>query len=233
MFNQAKFNRGAFNNVAQSTTDVYLKTDAVEVVIGSLMAAQNTYLSSNAYETFSSEARMAQGVILKTTCAETVTASAIMVGVVSLETASAEAVSALAYAGALVYLFADGMEALSIQALVGATVYKKADSSESFGGEFRVGGIAKLSSDLYEMIMAQAEAEATDMYTTSIDVTLAPGDVLVIDSDHYTVLLNGENILHLHSGDWVWLSRDTSTITIDTGSGGQIDASMLYTERYL
>lgn len=71
-----------------------------------------------------------------------------------------------------------------------------------------------------------------DTYTVNIDVTIPVGGKLVIDSDNYTVLLNGENVIDKHSGDWALLSRAVDRMTV-TPSGSGITVNMLYTERYL
>lgn len=66
-----------------------------------------------------------------------------------------------------------------------------------------------------------------------INVTIPPGGLLEIRSDTYDVFLNGENILELQKGDWIFLDRDTVSINLDSGSGGQISGRILYNERFL
>lgn len=107
------------------------------------------------------------------------------------------------------------------------------DAAESILSDISVGADVYLGNTAYEIITAIAEAEATDVFSIEIDVTLAPGDTLVIDSDHYTVLHNGENILDKHSGDWVELSRNTRTLLVESGTPATLETSILYTERYL
>lgn len=68
-----------------------------------------------------------------------------------------------------------------------------------------------------------------------LDVTLAPGQVLVIDSANYTVTIDGENRMDIHSGAWFdELNRDTVSISIQTAAGvSHLSAALDYTERYL
>lgn len=67
----------------------------------------------------------------------------------------------------------------------------------------------------------------------TINVTIPVNGRLEIDSDIFEVLLNGENALHLHSGEWLFLDRNIESISIDSGTGGALTGSLIYNERYL
>lgn len=67
----------------------------------------------------------------------------------------------------------------------------------------------------------------------TINATIPANGRLEIDSDDFTVLLNGENALHLHSGEWLFLDREIESILIDSGTGGELTGSVIYNERYL
>ena len=67
----------------------------------------------------------------------------------------------------------------------------------------------------------------------TINATIPANGRLEIDSDIFTVLINGENALHLHSGEWLFLDRDIESISIDSGTGGELTGSIIYNERYL
>lgn len=67
----------------------------------------------------------------------------------------------------------------------------------------------------------------------TINATIPANGRLEIDSDIFTVLLNGENALHLHSGEWLFLDREIESISIDSGTGGELTGSVIYNERYL
>jgi len=71
-----------------------------------------------------------------------------------------------------------------------------------------------------------------------IDVDIPPGATLVIDSAGYAVLLDGENVIWAHSGDWPSFSRATYDVAFSMLDGspigdGALDKRVLYTERYL
>lgn len=66
-----------------------------------------------------------------------------------------------------------------------------------------------------------------------LNVTIPPGGQLVMDSELYLITLNGKNVMHLHSGDWISLDRDILSITVDSTTGGKLTGKLLYSERYL
>ena len=84
-----------------------------------------------------------------------------------------------------------------------------------------------------EILNALASVYTLDSQTIQISAAIPPGGRLYIDCDHFNVLLNGENILHLHSGEWIWLDRDLIRIVIDSGTGGPLDGNLVITERFL
>lgn len=69
--------------------------------------------------------------------------------------------------------------------------------------------------------------------TLQINVILAPGQVLVIDTENYLVTRNGENIIDKHSGAWPWLVSESREIIVQPGSGGQVDTDIMFTEKWL
>ena len=85
-------------------------------------------------------------------------------------------------------------------------------------------------SDVFTSIL-EATTQRTEI--VRIDVELPPGGEIRIDSETYRVLLNGENILHMQSGDWLRLSRELLYMDIESATGGSLDGTIIYTERYL
>lgn len=65
-----------------------------------------------------------------------------------------------------------------------------------------------------------------------IDVTIAPGGVLVIDSndDQYTAFLNGINVLEQYVGDWFSAGPMTLYFEIACDEGGSVDGQIEYQE---
>lgn len=76
-------------------------------------------------------------------------------------------------------------------------------------------------------------AEALEEIILDLAVTLRPGDILVIDSDNFRVLLNGKNAIKYHSGDWIdELNRMSKSITV-SGGGSALETSIYFQELWL
>ncbi len=100
-------------------------------------------------------------------------------------------------------------------------------------GVFSLGEDAFIEADCYALIFAQVEGARFILYNMSARVTIPAGSILVIDTDNYVMLLDGENILALHEGDWPQLSRGTFDLLATTGTRAALPLELLYTERYL
>lgn len=84
-----------------------------------------------------------------------------------------------------------------------------------------------------EVMTSMLEAISQTTERTTIDLTIPPGGELRIDSELFTVLLDGENALYTQSGDWINVSRELLRLIIESASGGQLRGQLIYTERYL
>lgn len=90
-------------------------------------------------------------------------------------------------------------------------------------------------SSLFASEVATTSASAGKQSTerTTVTITIPPGGELRIDSDTYRVLLDGENALYAQEGDWIKLAREVLYLDIETASGGPLEGSITYQERYL
>lgn len=218
MFNLARFNLSRFNLPQQQTAIVFLQTDAYERITGVFAAANNLYLNTSATERLDASARMIQGILQSANSAERITATAGMVALYVMETNAQEVISAAVQAGANVYALTDAVEQLGADITIGADVYAAAAAEEIVSGEFTLGANVYAANTGYEILSAITEAEAANIFVMVLDVALEPGDTLIIDSDHYTVMKNGENALETHSGQWMQLNRNTRTVLVESGT---------------
>lgn len=86
---------------------------------------------------------------------------------------------------------------------------------------------------LYGIFNGVFSAEALEEISMDLAVTLQPDDVLVIDSDNFRVLLNGENAIKYHSGDWIdELNRMSKSITV-AGGGSALETTIYFQELWL
>ena len=116
-----------------------------------------------------------------------------------------------------------------------ANIYPVCENEEIVTAETALGANIYLDADGYELVSESASLVAIDTKTCYLNITLKPGETLIVDANTYNVLLNGENSVDVHSGDWIdELNRETTDITITAARGvANLSASILYTERYL
>lgn len=84
-----------------------------------------------------------------------------------------------------------------------------------------------------EVLTSMLEATSQTVERTTFQLTIPPGGELRIDSELFSVLLNGENALHTQSGDWIHISRSLLRLVVESASGGGLEGQLIYTERYL
>lgn len=84
-----------------------------------------------------------------------------------------------------------------------------------------------------EVLTTSFEAISQTMERAVFQLAIPPGGELRIDSELFTVLLNGENALHTQSGDWINISRELLRLVVESASGGGLEGQLIYTERYL
>lgn len=87
--------------------------------------------------------------------------------------------------------------------------------------------------EVFEIVNAAAGTAQFDNKYMTISVSIPPGGVLEIDTENYTVTLNGENVLFAHSGAWAEIDRKTKEIEVILPARGNFSASLEYTERFL
>lgn len=111
----------------------------------------------------------------------------------------------------------------------------EADLSETVGSTTVIGCDTWITAEGYELVTESASLENIEIKTCNLNLTLRPGQTLIVDSSTLNVLLDNQNAIDVHSGDWIdELNRNTTEIRIDSASGAAgLTATILYTERYL
>lgn len=141
--------------------------------------------------------------------------------------------AAKAAAGADIPMKLELVEDLGGCFVLGADLPLRADAVAELNTEAALGADYPLAATFAEILSASASVVDIWEELSLITVDLAPGDELRIDSENYTVTLNGENILHLQEGDWFRLNRELLAITVDSGTAGTITGSLICEERWL
>lgn len=87
----------------------------------------------------------------------------------------------------------------------------------------------------FELVTESATLNVVDLRSCVLNLTLQPGQQLIVDAESYTVLLNGENAIDLQKGDWIdELDRSTQGLSIKASAGvANLTAKIIYTEKYL
>lgn len=132
------------------------------------------------------------------------------------------------------YSFSTEMETmLESKANVEAHVWFAATLSDAAKLNSRLGANIGAAGIFSEMLAVQPNVDAAEEEIALIGVTIPPGSELRIDSENYTVTLDGQNILHLQSGDWIALDRSLYSISVDSGTGSALSGEIIFTVRYL
>lgn len=127
---------------------------------------------------------------------------------------------------------------MKAKARLSADVYWRADAAEALGGEACIGVSALMPPmQMDEWFDAQVTTVHFSLRNALFDLAIPPGGTLVIDSGGYWVLLDGEEMIHAHSGDWLILSRNTYDVALEAMEGDtdalEADTRVLYTEKWL
>jgi hypothetical protein len=114
---------------------------------------------------------------------------------------------------------------------LGRNIGFRSDFIERVDSEVSLSKYISFGLNLRESVFAVVNGGFTDEDVFVIDISIPPGAEIRIDSEYFTVTLNGENIIHHHFGDWVIISRDTLELMVS--SDGPLESQISYMERYI
>lgn len=131
------------------------------------------------------------------------------------------------------YIVADLSENLKTAAYGSKTIPYSVEFCSAFATE--VCGVKNIRTSLVanEVLTSVMDAGSQSTEIARFNITLPPGGEIRIDSETYRVLMNGDNILYAQSGDWLTLTRELLYIDIESATGGDLEGTMIFTERYL
>ena len=237
-YNLAQFNLTAFNAASKVK---WLTTRYAENVDISIGADNNTYLNTIYNERVN---KQVDGLICKYITLEgTETVDEIvsdMIAVIWMQTTYNETVGTEVEPSAEVYLTSSYTEQVNENTYLSQDIYLNTQYDESVSNSAHLGLNLYLETEGYELISESASLVAIDekscyIGTAEKPFTLKPGERLVIDAGTYNLLLNGNNIIEYHSGEWLdSMNRNTLNIDITASSGlANLSATILYTELFL
>ena len=235
-FNRSSFNRAPFN-IPSGSNAILAKAEGFEVVDCSIGSALDFRGNAKGYERVNAATVGYSGWIKTAIGTETID-ELVATGdmYVLAKVAGAETVEAETALAADVFPTIDGIEIVTEDCNLGANIRISLTGEEEVDAVTSLG--AKILSPLvsgYEFIDESASLENIDVKTCYLTLTLRPNQVLIIDANTYNVLLDGQNAIEVQSGDWIdELNRNTVDLRIEAASGSaNLDATILYTERYL
>ena len=144
-----------------------------------------------------------------------------------------DAMEGNAYLGELMSISFDQESTLLVDAYLSSNIYTNLMAHctwDQFSSLFKN---LSIQGALTSNLICDIDASVLETETLVIQVAIPPGGELRIDSDFFTATLNGQNILHLHQGDWINIDRNLVDIKINTGDGGALSGRLVYKERYL
>lgn len=140
------------------------------------------------------------------------------------------------------YLSPKVLDLLSPAAVLSAAVNLSPNVRDSeltcqaqFSGELYLGNLVidPEAITAYGIFGAAVTAENLSEVVLILSCSIPAKGTLVVDSDNFRVLLNGNNAIKYHSGDWIdELCRDTKSIKIESG-GTTLTAEIYYQELWL
>ena len=235
-FNLSSFNRAPFN-IPSGSNAVLAKAEGFEVVDCSIGSALDFRGNAKGYERVNAATVGYSGWIKSAVGTETID-ELVATGdmYVLAKVAGAEDVVADVLLSADVFPAVAGEETVAGNNALSADIVTDVTGAETIDAETLLGAdiLGGLVSG-YEFVDESASLENIDVKTCYLTVTLQPNQVLIIDANTYNVLLDGQNAIDIQSGDWIdELNRNTVDIKIEAASGSaNLDATILYTERYL
>ena len=232
-FNLSKFNQTYFNRLNLSS--ISLTVDFTEDITAECGIAAEFRSTAAIIEKVTASANGQSGILPVVSYEEEISGSAIL-GITALPVCRiSESVSASGKAAAQYDPPAAFTEVVSSDVEAASMLRINAAVSENVTAKAVPGALLSAIASYFELVNGSASVETTEVIACLIDVTLQPGDRLVVDAVTYNVYLNDQNIVDLHRGEWIdELNRDTINLEVIASTGtNNLEAQVLYTERYL
>lgn len=233
-FNQTIFNRGVFN-LSESANAQWLDVEAYETVDAFAGVSKNVFLlcipnekvvisiHGTAFKGFDVQAHEVTGY------------NVALEGTFWRDFHFNETIAKEVHPSAEIRMPLEGREETSNTASISSEARLSAEGSEAIGEE--IVGSREYHTDLEgnELISQVTSAVSLEEKACLINVTLNPGEHLIVDANNYNVIIDGKNFIHMQEGDWLdEISRETYSITLTAAAGeAGLSAHILYTERYL
>lgn len=130
------------------------------------------------------------------------------------------------------YLSHELTEKLKISGKLVLDIFINQNNTEKLKVFSNLSSNIETSVNVSEVLILNPTVTQLDKLITKInDITLRPGESIVINSDNFTVYDKDNNLLYAYEGNWINISRDT--LILEVGCDGDISGNLIVTERYL
>ncbi len=231
MFGRGRFNLARFN-LAGTTTDILVRVAFVDQMAGQMGAGADFRVESITLASrLEAAGEGAAGVPARLVLEEELEAAASGASALPVAPRFAAQLGAAIAAGAnysVTFSLADSLEG---ESWAGADIHLTVRWGDRLQGQTAAGADLYASMAVSAILSAFADAGSLEELVTVILGSIPPGSELRIDSDNFTVTLDGENVLYMQEGDWIDLERQLWGVVVN--AAGSLEGEIIYTERYL
>lgn len=234
MFNRARFNLARFNVPTDPGETIFIRELLIETVDNFITNGENVHFSANmgmsALSSLYGAAATKHSASLLVEMLSQSELSALVYSVHTLE----ETFNAAALISENIHI----VDALDTEFFTAPQIGKNTPVVCSFAealSQYAFPSKNYLQPTVYWLTILDGHVTTTifDTLYIAFSAAVPPGSTLVLDSDNYVVLLDGENATAYHTGEWLRLTRDIQDLLIDCPTEHALEAEILYIERYL
>ena len=232
MFNLARYNQQPFNHTAQ-TSDIIVNVNIITTMGAMVANGENIHEEAFIYANAGGSVQGASAEQFTATIP--VTAGMDVVGGVTvlLEETISVVCSANVSIGDDVQIVETIASVLSKAIEVGENIIFATTIPTSLMAAAEIGEDIYQSILLTSILDGQITTEIFNVKYTTLNIVIPPGSTLIVDSDNFLVLLDGEDVISCHSGEWIFLNRDVADIIVQNPLEANLQTKVMYTEKYL
>lgn len=232
MFNRARFNLSTFNHVVP-TSDIILRANYITTAAAMIANGENVggivYMYNNAY----GQMYGSSGVRLAAEMAESAEQNVSFGAVVFVAPTPSEACAALLKLSENIHITDAPAVELLDAVHIGMDIHFNIAIVEAAQVHAALGEDIITSLYSSSVLDGQISTAKFNIKYTTLNVTIPPGGVLVIDSDNFNMYLDGQDVIAKHSGAWVSVNRDTRDILIENPLNANLITNIMFTEKFI
>lgn len=237
MFGRGRYNRQRYNLAYTPPMDIYYHGEMAASVLGNTNVELHYHAEAEMTATVRGKAQVVAG--MRADAQMHATFGAAAKGRANYHTPALQmtaTVEGALQATANIYIVCEMAAEVRGHAAMSTNVYLAAEMEATMGASLRMGQrYYAQPMQMLATVFALTSTIRYDTYYIIINAEIPPGASIVIDSNRYTVLLDGENALDKHQGDWLMLSGRTYDVQVQAigGTDADIDKQILYVVRWL